>query len=325
MPRRAFRLLALVLPLAGCIEDRLTVEINTQIHADGTCTRRIQYRLERVDRDKARAPAEIRPENDPLRYHSFPTGELWTMREQNEAWLRVVEVEALLPSASDADGDYYRRRSKQSQPARSFISANAEPERGVYEFQELLRDPASPLAGARLLSRTALKREEAFARSLKLALGADAPREADARRAWRERLAEPFARDVAALAERPLFGPRERGALDDIYDGLDGRQQALAASLAQLAPGVPQEAVDKAVADAVNHVAEGLVEEVERAGLPLMALDDRLRITFRATLVMPAPIVRANACYSGDTVVWEFGEHDLYGRGFEMHARAVAP
>jgi hypothetical protein len=152
MPRRAFRLLVLlVFPLAGCIEDRLTVEIHTQIHADGTCTRRIQYRLERVDRDKARAPAEIRPQNDPLRYHSFPAGELWTLREQNETGLRVVEVEALLPSAEGADGDYYRRRSKQSQPARSFISANAEPERGDYEFQELLRDPASPLAGARLL------------------------------------------------------------------------------------------------------------------------------------------------------------------------------
>jgi hypothetical protein len=326
MPRRGYWLLLAAFPLVGCIEDRLTVEIETRIHADGSCTRRIQYRLERVDRDKAREQrAEIRPENDPLRYHRFPAGGLWTMREQNEVGLRVVEVEALLPSASDADGDYYRRPTKRAQPARSFISANVEPERGVYEFQEVLRDPASPLAAARLLSRTALKREEAFARSLKLALGADAPRDVDARRAWREGLAEPFARDVAALAERPLFGPRERGALDDIYEGLEDRQQALAASLGQLAPGVSQEAMDKAVADAVNQVGEGLVEEVERAGLPVILFDDRLAITFRATLVMPAPIVRANACFSGDTVVWEFDEHDLYGRGFEMQAHAVAP
>ncbi len=325
MPRRGCRLLLLALPLAGCIEDRLTVEIQTQIHADGSCTRRILYRLERTDTDKARPPAEIRPENDPLRHHRFPTGELWTMREQNEPRLRVVEVEAVLPSPSDADGDYYRLRSKRAPPARSFISANADPERGVYEFQEVLRDPASPLAAARMLSRTALKREEAFSRGLKLALGADAPREADARRAWRERLAEPFAHDVTALAERPLFGPRERGALDEIYEGLEGRQKALAARIAELAPGVPQEAVDKAVDDAVSQVAEGLVDEVERAGLPLLAVDDRLKITFRATLVMPAPIARANACFSGDTVVWEFDEGDLYGRGFEMHARAVAP
>jgi hypothetical protein len=315
----------MALPLAGCIEDRLTVEIQTQIHADGTCTRRIQYRVERTDTDKTRPPAEIRPENDPLRYHRFPTGELWTMREQNEARLRVVEVEAVLPSASDADGDYYRLRSKRAQPARSFISANADPERGVYEFQEVLRDPASPLAGARMLSRAALEREEAFARSLGLALGADAPREAEARRAWRELLAEPFARDVAALAERPIFGPRERGALDEIYERLEDRQQALATRIADVAPGVPREAIDKAVDDAVNQVAEGLVDEVERAGLPLLAADDRLKITFRATLVMPTPIVRANACFSGDTVVWEFDEGDLYGRGFEMQARAVAP
>jgi hypothetical protein len=40
---------------------------------------------------------------------------------------------------------------------------------------------------------------------------------------------------------------------------------------------------------------------------------------------MPAPIVRANACINGDTVVWEFDEYDLYGRGFEMQARAVVP
>jgi len=30
----------------GCIEDRLSVDLFTQIHADGTCTRRVTYRLE---------------------------------------------------------------------------------------------------------------------------------------------------------------------------------------------------------------------------------------------------------------------------------------
>ena len=47
-----------------------------------------------------------------------------------------------------------------------------------------------------------------------------------------------------------------------------------------------------------------------------------LKLRFRATLVMPVPIVSANACMSGDTAVWEFDQDDLYGRGFEMWARA---
>ena len=39
---------------------------------------------------------------------------------------------------------------------------------------------------------------------------------------------------------------------------------------------------------------------------------------------MPVPVLRANACIAGDTVVWEFEEEDLYGRGFEMKALASA-
>jgi hypothetical protein len=325
MPRRGYWLLLAAFPLVGCIEDELTVEIQTQIHADGSCTRRTQYRFERTGKNQAGGPAAIRPEDDPLRFQTFPTGEPWAVREQNDPGLRVVEVEALLSSILDADGDFYRRFSKRSQPARNFISAVVEPEQGVYDYQEVLRDPASPLLGARALSRSALKREEAFARSVRLVLGADAPRETDLRRAWRDRLAEPFARDVSALAERPLFGPRERRELERIYGALEARQQALVARLTELAPGVPEEAMDKAVQDAVDQVGEGLVEELERAGLPLSLGDRSLKIKFRATLVMPAPIARANACYSGDTVVWEFDGDELYGRGFEMQARAVAP
>lgn len=37
---------------------------------------------------------------------------------------------------------------------------------------------------------------------------------------------------------------------------------------------------------------------------------------------MPAPIVRANTCATGDTATWEFEGEDLYGRGFEMWAKA---
>ena len=46
------------------------------------------------------------------------------------------------------------------------------------------------------------------------------------------------------------------------------------------------------------------------------------KIHFKVTLLMPAAITRANACVQGDTAVWEFDQDDLYGRGFEMWARA---
>jgi len=61
---------------------------------------------------------------------------------------------------------------------------------------------------------------------------------------------------------------------------------------------------------------------IEAAGLPLTLPDRGTSVRFRATLVMPVPILRANACATGDTVVWEFEEEDLFGRGFEMKALA---
>ena len=56
----ARRLAPLVLAASSlaCIEDRMAVEIWTQIHADGSCSRRIEYRLERAD-DGRDSPLEI--------------------------------------------------------------------------------------------------------------------------------------------------------------------------------------------------------------------------------------------------------------------------
>jgi hypothetical protein len=324
-PSRLLPLL-LALPLAGCIESRLTVELFTQIHADGTCTRRVEYRLERIDPEKGNARVAIRPEDDLLRLYRFPAGDPWLLREETEPGLRVVTLEALLPSPARVDGDYFRARSPRAQPSRNYVSAFADAEHGVYEYQEVLRDPASPLAAARALSRAAVKRDEAFAQSFSGAL-ADAgagPREADVRRAYRERLAEPFAREVAALAERPFYGPRERRELDQIYDRLDAKQEALAARLLALAPGLNAEVVEAAVEAAANGMGESLLADLEAAGLPLISPDPQRRVHFRATLVMPVPILRANACVTGDTAIWEFDEEDLFGRGFEMKAFAAA-
>jgi len=323
-PLRLVVPLLALLPLAGCLESRLDVEILTQIHADGTCTRRVEYRLEQVDPEKANARVAIQPADDPLRLHRFPTGEPWLRTEETDVGHRVVVVEALLPTPQDVDGDYFRARSPKAHPARNFVSAFVDADAAAYEYQEVFRDPASPLAGARALSRSALKQDDLFAQRFRAELDAAGPRDAEVRRAYRELLAEPFAREVAALAERPLFGPRERRELDQIYDRLDAKQAALLARLVQLAPAGGADAVGPAANAAMDRVGSSLLESLEAAGLPFALGQGELKLRFRATLVMPVPIVSANACVSGDTAVWEFDQDDLYGRGFEMTASAAA-
>ena len=324
---RSARSLATLLLLAGtsCIESRVSVEILTQIHGDGSCTRRVEYRLERVDTDKGDMRVEIRPEDDRLRrWHRFPAGEPWQVHEETQTGLHVIVLEATLPSPGAADGDFYRARAPRAQPARNFVSAFVDGENGLYEYQEVLRDPSSPLAAARALSRAALKRDGAFAEAFAAALAGKGagPRESDVRRAYRERLAEPFAREVALLAERPFYGPRERRELDELYDHIDQKQKDLAARLSALAPGTPPEDVEAAAEASFNALGDSLLAELDQAGLPVLAPEGAERLRFRATLVMPVPIMRANACVTGDTAVWEFDEDDLFGRGFEMKALA---
>jgi hypothetical protein len=325
--RRLLPLLALpplALPLVACIETRLDVEILTQIHANGTCTRRIEYRLEQVDPDKGNARVAIQPADDPLRLHRFPTGEPWLRTEETDVGHRVVVVEALLPTPQDVDGDYFRARSPRTPPARNIVSAFVDAEAAVYEYQEVFRDPASPLAAARALSRGAVKQDDVFVERFKAEIGAASPRDELVRRGYRELLAEPFAREVAALAERPLFGPRERRELEEVYERLDGRQKSLAARLAQQAPDAPADTIDKAVSAGMDRVGDNLIQSLEAAGLPIVLGQGELKLRFRATLVMPVPIVSANTCVSGDAATWEFDQDDLYGRGFEMKASAFA-
>ena len=157
-----------LLAVTGCLENRVSVELFTQIHGDGTCTRRVEYRLERVDTNKGDARVEIRPEDDVLaRWHRFPSGEPWQVREERETGLHVIVLEALLPSPAAADGDFFRARAPRAQPARNVVSAFVDAEHGFYEYQEVLRDPSSPLAAARALSRAALKRDEDLRRGLR--------------------------------------------------------------------------------------------------------------------------------------------------------------
>jgi hypothetical protein len=331
-PRRrpAVALATLAIATAtACIENRLSVDVLTQFHADGTCTRRVEYRLERVDTEKGDARVPIRPESDPLRtLHRFPSGEPWQLRDETETGLHVVVLEATLPSPDQASGDFHRARSPRAQPARNVVSSFADVEHEVWEYAEVLRDPSSPLAAARALSRSAVKRDGAFADGFARALAASgagaSPRESDVRRAFRERLAEPFAREVALLAERPLYGPRERRDLEALYERIGEKQEDLADRLSSLAPGTSPAEIESAAEASFNALGEQLLADLEAAGLPLLTPEGTDRVRFRATLVMPAPILRANTCVVGDTATWEFAEEDLFGRGYEMRALASA-
>ncbi|HVO09922.1 MAG TPA: hypothetical protein VMX54_04125 [Vicinamibacteria bacterium] len=323
--RRAFLLAAALLP-AGCIQTRVSVDLTTQLYDDGSCTRRVVYRLERVDSDKGGARVEIPRGEDPLRQFRMPARDPWHRRDETETGLHVVTVEALLPSPAAVAGDYARARSPRAAPSRNAVSAFVDAEHGLYDYREVLQDPASPLAGARLLARLALRADEGFAARFASAAGENTalPPSSEVRRLFRDLFAAPFARDVAALAERPFYGPRERHDLEAIFDHLGDRQKELALRLTALTPGRSQDELQEVTDRAIDELAEPLLAELEAAGLPLLGPEGLDAVRFHATLVMPAPIVRANTCASGESAEWEFEEGDLFGRGFEMWAVAQA-
>jgi hypothetical protein len=324
------RLLASLLAAAAssaCIEDRLNVELTTQVFPDGTCTRRVVYRLVR-NSDAPDEAARILPEDDPLRlFHRFPTGEPWTLREDVGADRHSVEVEASLPSPAAIEGDYWRSSVKRGVPARNVISfARVEGDPEVeFAYVESFRDPASPLEAMRALSRAMARHEDAFALLLLKDLGPGPLQKSEVKRAYRDSVTGPFAREVARLADRPVWGPRERADLDALWDRLDELQRDLVANLVLVAPSVPAETLSAALDRVGDELGESLAGEVERAGLSIGdARTGAARIHFRATLVLPGTIVRANTCTQGDTAVWEFDQGDLYGRGFEMSAESVS-
>jgi hypothetical protein len=71
------------------------VEIWTQIHADGTCTRRVEYRLERVDTERDDAPLEIPDAENPFRLlHRFASGDAWSIVQERRGLALHVTAEA---------------------------------------------------------------------------------------------------------------------------------------------------------------------------------------------------------------------------------------
>jgi hypothetical protein len=333
LPLPAFPLLLLASFLApGCIHNQLLVDIRTDVRADGSCTRRIEYRLERTpsnDREDGTPGYLKAPDQDPLRTSfRFPTGDRWTVRDEVRSDdLHLVVAEATLPSANDLHWDYWRERSPGAAPARNYLSfaATTAGSDAVYEYAETFRDPASPLAAARRLAEAAQGKDGAFADALARALEDDQLPRGPVRRAFREVLAAPLARRIAALGARPFFGPRERDELHRLGD--EGPFLDFTAALHALLPRDPK-ALDEAVEAAMQEVFEPVAKDMAAKGLPLeLAMGEdpaSLEIRFRVTLVMPAAITRANTCFSGDTATWEFEQDDLYAGAFPMWAKAVA-
>jgi hypothetical protein len=317
--------------LTGCLEERLLVEMTTVIRADGSCSRRVEYRLEHFDSAKDEAPAiAIAPEKDGLRlFHRFPAGEPWSVRDVPEPRLHSVIAEGLLASPNLIGSDYWRALSRRAAPSQNHVSfALSKDDAGTtYEYAETFLDPSSPLASLRLLSRLLLKHDGEFASAFARAMGDAAPPRAQAQRVYRERFARPFAEAVGALAARPVFGPRERRETQNLLDSLSEDQNALVEALAALSPASGSEAVTRALETTGEGFWEPIEKEMTAAGLPLsgFAASPTRRVRIRAILVMPGPIQRANTCVNGDTASWEFEGEDLYGRGFEMWAKAALP
>jgi hypothetical protein len=233
----------------------------------------------------------------------------------------VVVVEGTLPSVNDLEGDYSRTAIPRGRPAANHVSFAMD--RGTFDYTETVVDPASPLAGARLLSQSLHKRQDDFAARLERALGDPQVRRADLKRIFNVTFAVPFTREVAALAERPTYGPRERQRVEALLDVLTEREADLLTALQGLLPGRDRQDLDDLLDAAFEDWGASLEKELAAAGLPPPTSDRATKIRFRASLTLPAPIVRANTCFAGDTATWEFEGDDLYGRGFDMWARAV--
>lgn len=317
---------ALALLAAACIEDRLTVDVTTYVQANGSCTRRIEYRLERVDTDKG-VSLDIPAAEDPLRlWHRFPRDPRWTVQDDASARLHLVTAEATLPSPNEIDWDYWRQRAKQAPAARNHVSfaMSQEGPATTYDFTEVFQDPASPLAGVRFLAQALAKRENAFADAVGAALGPMAPRRADVRRAYRDSFALPFSREVERLGARPIYGPRERKEIEGLLDRLDALHKDLVQAILAASSATAVDEMTKRIEDVGQEWGDELSAELAEAGLPHLfeTKQANAKLHFRVKLVMPAAITRANTCFSGDTAIWEFDQDDLYGRGFEMWAKA---
>ena len=328
---RARLLLAVAAALQGvaCFQERLDVEISTRIHPDGSCERRIEYRLEHSDTDKsgARVRVPIDPGKDGLRrLHRFPSAEPWRVRDESGPESHVVVAEAFLPSPNDVGSDYSRTLSPRAPAASNSISYGCEKGEGaVCEYAELFFDPASPPAVIRGAARFLLAHDDDLAKSLAGALGSAAPSTKVLKRVYRERFAKPLADEAERLSRWVFFGPRERSEFEALLADTEERTKDLALAVSELAPAAGPDAAQEAVKESLDALFDRFTKETPGAEEALdFGSTKRGRVHFKFTLVMPGPILRANTCFSGDTATWEFDDEDLYVHGFDVRARAAA-
>lgn len=310
---------------AGCISGRLDVDITTVVQGDGSCTRRTVYTYTRTE-DRPAEPGEgatgpMPADSDPLRLlHRFPSDDRWTIQHDVKSDSHTVVMEGRFKSPNDIDWDYWRAATPKARPARNHFSfaLDQQGETSRYEYAELFLDPASPVEWLRHLAQLLSQREKALAQALNRELGGRAPALGDVRRALHDEVVGPLTAEVARLAAQPVFGPREKQQAEAILES-DAQTKALIERLISLAPGL-DEATAKAAIDAAYDATVSEEELDGLGGAAIFAPDTAVRI--HATLTLPAPIVRANTCFQGDTAAWDFDGSDLYGRGFEMSAVA---
>ena len=322
MRARLLLAVAAVLAAVACFQEHLQVDVTTRIHPDGSCERRIEYRLEHRDKDGTRRT--IDPDEDGLRFQRFPSGERWQVRDEAGPDLHVVVAEAVLPSPNDVGSDYSRALSPRVPAASNTISYGCEKredEGDVCEYAELFFDPGSPPVVLRGVVRFMLAHDDDFAKTLARALGTAAPRSKVLKEAYRDRFAQPLADAADRLAGRQFFGPREHSEFEALMKDLEERSEQLGHAISELAPAAGPEASHKAVKESLETLFSRFDKEMPGA-IEAFAGDTR-RVHFKFTLVMPGPILRANACFSGDTATWEFDDEDLYVHGFDVRARAA--
>lgn len=120
--RRSGLLLGIAFASAGCIQERLLVDVTTVVRPDGSCSRRVEYRLEHAD-GKAETPVPLTPDEDGLRlFHRFPQGDAWTVRDETGPELHSVIAEAALSSPNEIGSDYWRVLAPRGPPAGNYVS-----------------------------------------------------------------------------------------------------------------------------------------------------------------------------------------------------------
>jgi hypothetical protein len=318
-----------VLPATKCDrEPTLDITFHTQIHPDGSATRRVEYLLTRETARKEGEPGwDTAPATDPLvRQFKPPQGEGWVVTDEVEADRHLRRVEALLPKAKAIDGDFVRIQGPGARPARNHVSFAHDD--GEYEYVEVMVDPNSPVVAMRQVIGFMETHMDRLADRAAPALQSRGLTAGDIRKAYRDACIAPLRRALAEV-DRPVWGMAERMALGRAAEDLEKCDAGVEAALLALSPG-DEEPVHAALSEA----SDALQKEHDVSSWQWLALrafdldgldDNAITVAFHATLVMPAPIVQANACVSGDTLHWDFEQKDLYGRGFEMRVLAKAP